>query len=150
MALDTLGAVIEPEDFESDELLHIKSTAEILTVSVRNFGPQYLPQGLAKLRDLLTHLPDAGVVSDILTDFLIKNVVEGFAGSLADWESAMESLVFSLVDLPDCRISLEMLQVAVRFTKTGDDKHLLSLPLEQRQLLEDVLPPAVGEHAGQA
>ena len=150
VALDMLGASIETEEFESDELLHIKSIAEILTVSVRNFGPRYLPQGLAKLRDLLTQLPDAGVVSDILTDFLIENVDDGFAGSLADWESAMENLVSSVVDLPDCRISVEMLQVAVRYTKTGDERHLLSLPLEQRQLLEDVLPPSAGERVDRA
>ena len=146
-ALDALRTVLEPEDFESDELLHIKSTAGILTVSVRNFGPEYLPQGLAKLRDLLTHLPDEGVVSDILTDFLIENVADGFAGSLADWEIALESIVSSLADLPDCRISVEMLQTAVRYTKTGDEKHLLSLPLEQRRLLEDILPPVSGTRA---
>ena len=148
VALDALEAVIEPEDFESDELLHIKSTAEILSVSVRSFGPRYLPEGLAKLRDLLTQLPDEGVVSDILTDFLIENVDDGFAGSLADWERALESLVSSLTDVPDCRISVEMLQVAVRYTKTGDERHLMRLPLEQRQLLEDILPSAAGERAG--
>ena len=146
-ALDTLRTVLEPENFESDELLHIKFTAGILTVSVRNFGPRYLPQGLAKLRDLLTHLPDEGVVSDILTDFLIENVADGFTGSLANWEIALESIVSSLADLPDCRISVEMLQTAVRYTKTGDEKHLMSLPLEQRQLLEDILPPATGTRA---
>ena len=81
-ALDTLRPVLEPEDFESDELLHIKSTAGILTVSVRNFGPKYLPQGLAKLRDLLTHLPDEGVVSDILTDFLIEMSLTALWGLL--------------------------------------------------------------------
>ena len=100
VALDTLGTILEPEDFESDELLHIESTAGILTVSVRNFGPRYLPQGLAKIRDLLTNLPDEGVVSDILTDFLIENIDDGFVGSLADWERALESLVSSLADLP--------------------------------------------------
>lgn len=147
-ALDTLEAVIESEDFESDELLHIKSIAEILSVSVRSFGPRYLPEGLAKLRGLLTQLPDEGVVSDILTDFLIENVDDGFAGSLADWERALESLVSSLSDFPDCRISVEMLQVAVRYTKTGDERHLMKLPLEQRQLLEDILPSAARDHSG--
>ena len=147
MALDTLGGVIEPEDFENDELLHIKSTAGILSVSVSSFGPRYLPDGLAKLRDQLTQLSDEGVVSDILTDFLIENVDDGFAGSLADWERVLESLVSSLADFPDCRISVEMLQVAVRYTKTGDERHPLSLPLEQRQLLEDILPPSAGDHA---
>ena len=33
-------------------------------------------------------------------------------------------------------------------TKTGDEKQLLSLPLEQRQLLKDILPSAAGERAG--
>ena len=150
VALDTLEAAIEPDDFESDELLYIKSAAGILSVSVRSFGPRYLPEGLAKLRDLLTQVPDEGVVSDILTDFLIENVDDGFAGSLEDWERALESLVSSLADSPDCRIPLEMLQVAVRYTKTGDARHLLSLPLEQRQLLEDILPPTAGEHTGRA
>ena len=59
----------------------------------------------------------------------------------------MESIVSSLADLPDCRISIEMLHTAVRYSKTGDEKHLLSLPLEQRQLLEDILPPAAGDRA---
>ena len=140
VALDALGAVIEAEDFESDELLYLEITVGILTVSVRNFGPRYLPQGLAKLRDLLTDLPDEGVVGGILTDFLYKIVDGGLAGSLEDWERAMENLASSLADLPDCLIPVEMLQAAVRYTKTGDDRHLLSLPLEQRQLLEDVLP----------
>ena len=149
VALDTLGAVLEPEDFESDEL-HLKAIGGILTVSVRNFGPRYLPQGLAKLRDLLTDLLDEGVVGGILTDFLIENVDDGFAGSLADWERALESLASSLADLPNCRIPVDMLQVAVRYTKTGDERHLLSLPLEQRQLLEDVLPPDAGERADRA
>ena len=149
-ALDTLRAVLERPDFESEEERHLEATVGILTVSLRNFGPRYLPQGLAKLRDLLTDRIEGGVAGRILTDFLKANVDDGFAGSLADWERALEGLTASLADLPDCRIPLEMLQVAVRYTKTGDGRHLLRLPLEQRQLLEDVLPPAAGERADRA
>ena len=145
VALDVLGAVIQPQDFASDEERHLEATVGILTVSLRNFGPRYLPQGLAKLRELLADLLDEGVIGRTLTDFLKANADAGFAGSLADWERAWEGLAASLADLPDCRIPLEMLQVAVRYTKTGDGRHLLSLPLEQRQLLEDILPPAAGE-----
>ena len=150
VALDTLGAVLERQDFESDEERHFEATVGILTVSLRNFGPRYLPQGLAKLRNLLTDRLAGGVAGRILTDFLKANVDDGFTGSLADWERALEGLAASLADLPDCRIPLEMLQVAVRYTKTGDGRHLLNLPLEQRQLLEDILPPAAGERAGRA
>ena len=144
VVLDTLGVVLDPEDFESDEERHLEATVGILTVSLRNFGPRHLPKGLTKLRDLLTDRLEGGVVGRILTDFLKANVDDGFAGSLADWERALESLSDTLADLPDCRIPVEMLQVAVRYTKTGDERHLLSLPLEQRQLLESVLPPATG------
>ena len=144
VVLDTLGVVLDPEDFESDEERHLEATVGILTVSLRNFGPRHLPQGLAMLRDLLTDRLEGGVVGRILTDFLKANVDDGFAGSLEDWERALESLPDTLADLPDCRIPVEMLQVAVRYTKTGDERHLLSLPLEQRQLLESVLPPAAG------
>ena len=150
VALDTLGADLEREDFESDKEGHLEAIAGILTISVRKFGPRYLPQGLVKLRDLLTARHDEGVVGRILTDFLKENVNDGFAGSLADWDRALERLSSSLADLPDCRIPVEMLQVAVRYTKTGDKRHLLSLPLEQRQLLEDVLPPVAGERADRA
>ena len=150
VALDTLGAVLEPEGFKSNERLHLEATAGILTVSVRSFGPRYLPHGLAKLRGLLTDMLDEGVVGRVLTDFLNENVDGGLAGSLEDWESALGSLASSLSDLPDCRIPVEMLQAAVRYTKTGDERHLLSLPLEQRQLLEDVLPAAAGRRVGPA
>ena len=68
----------------------------------------------------------------------------------AVWERALDSLSASLANLPDCRIPVEMLQVAVRYTKTGDKRHLLSLPLEQRRLLEGVLPPTAGERADRA
>ena len=79
-------------------------------------------------------------------DFLIANVGNGFPGSSADWETAFEGIASSLADLPDCRIPVEMLRAAVRYAETSDKRHLLRLPLEPRQLLEDVLP-AVGERA---
>ena len=144
-ALQAIGGVIESQEFESDELLHLEAIAEILSASVRNFGPRFLPEGMAKLRILFVDLLDNGVLGDMLTEFLIRNVEHGFAGSLEDWESAFGSLALSLANLPDCQIPVEMLQVAVRYAKTGDDKHLLSLPLEQRQLLEDILPSAAHE-----
>ena len=150
VALHTLGTAVEPEDFKREEWLHLEATVAILTVSVRNFGPRHLPQGLTKLREVLTDRLDEGVVGRILTNFLTENIGDGFAGSLEDWERALESLASSLADLPDCRIPIDMLQAAVRYTKTRDGRHLLSLPLEQRQLLMDVLPPAAGVRDGRA
>ena len=145
LALDTLGSTLAPDAFKSDERLHLEVTTGILTVSMRSFGPRHLARGVAKLRDLFKAVHGEDVVGRILTGFLIENVDEGFSGSLAEWESALEGLASSLDDLPDCHIPVEMLQVAVRYTKTGNERHLLSLPLEQRQLLEEVLPQAPNE-----
>ena len=36
-----------------------------------------------------------------------------------------------------------MLRAAVQYAKAANEKHLLRLPLEQRELLRDVLPSAV-------
>ncbi len=140
IALDALGEILECRDFDIHEERHLEAVVGILTVSLRSFGPRHLPQGLAKLCDLLMVRFQGDVIGNILTDFLKANAKDGFVGSLADWEQALESLAVSLTDLPGCRIPVAMLEVAVRYTKTGDQRHLLSLPLEQRQLLETVLP----------
>ena len=138
-ALEAVGACVNAEQFKSDETLHQDAIVAILTRSVRNFGPRYLPEGLVKLRSLLASLLHQGVLGGILTDLLIHNM-SSFAGSLDEWENTLDGLAVSLADLQDCQIPLEMLRVAVTYTKTGDEKQLLRLPLEQRQLLQEVLP----------
>ena len=139
-ALETVGACVEAEHFKSDEQIYQEAIVEILTTSVRNFGPRYLPEGLLKLRSLLASLLREGVLGRILTDLLKENLPR-FTGSLDEWENALGGLTSSLADLADCQIPLGMLQAAVTYTKTGDEKKLLRLPLEQRQLLQEVLPP---------
>ena len=139
-ALETVGVCVEAEHFKGDEELHQSAMVAILTMSVRTFGPRYLPEGVVKLRSLLASLLHKGVLGGILTDLLIANMPR-FAGSLVEWENALARLASSLEDLPDCQIPLGMLHAAVTYTKTGDEKQLLKLPLEQRQLLKEVLPP---------
>lgn len=146
-ALATFGTVLDLEEPERDAGRQVEAAVGFLTVSLRNFGPRHLPEGLTKLRELFTDCREEGIVDRILADFLKTNLDNGFAGDLAEWEQALESLAASLSDLPDCRIPIEMLQAAVRYAKTDDERHLLSLPLEQRQLLEDIQPSAAGKRA---
>ena len=107
-------------------------------------GPRHLPRGLQELRDLLACRPDDGAVGRTLTHFLRTNI-GNLVGELADWERALKQLDASLSGLPDCRIPIEMLKFAVRYAKTGDERHLLGLPLEQRQLVEGILPSVARE-----
>ena len=144
-ALEVLGDAVEPKEFESEEDEHVAAAAGILTSSLRSFGPQHLAEGLAKLRDLMADQLQGGVIGRVLANFLKENVADGFAGPLDEWEQALEGIATNLADLSDCRIPVEMLRSAVTYTKTGDVKRLLSLPLEQRQLLEGLLPSDVGE-----
>ena len=92
-----------------------------------------------KLRSLLASLLHEGVLGGVLADLLIDSISH-FRGSLEDWDNALEASASSLGDLPDCQIPLEMFHVAVTYTKTRDERQLLRLPLEQRQLLQEVLP----------
>ena len=143
-ALEVLGDAVEPEEFESEENEHVAVAAGILTSSLRSFGPQHLAEGLAKLRDLMADQLQGGVIGRVLANFLKENVADGFAGPLDEWEQALEGIAANLSDLSDCRIPVEMLRSAVTYSKTGDVKRLLNLPLEQRQLLEGLLPSDEG------
>ena len=140
VAWETLGSV-GAADYRRREQLHRRAFVAVLAVSLRKFGPLHLAEGLTKLRGVLGCLLEEGVLGAILTDFLIESV-DSLAGALQDREIAIDCIASSLADLPDCRIPLEMLRAAVEYTETGDEKHLLRLPLEQRELLRDVLPPA--------
>ena len=119
--------------------------ARILTTSMYNCGPRHLSQGLVKLRQQWTDQLGGDVVGPVLTNFLKENAGSGFAGSLTDWERALSSIADSLADLADCRIPIGMLQVAVKYTKTDKKRHLLGLPIEQRRLLESILPSTAGK-----
>ena len=125
---------------EEDIFSYIDSLAQVIWISVCRFGPRYFEAGLVKLRDLSTNHWGDGVLGGILTQFLKANAQEDFPGSLSEWESALEGLAASTAHLPECRIPVGMLKAVVAYSKTGEQKHLLGLPLEQRRLLEEVLP----------
>ena len=137
-AWEALGFV-DATDYKRQERLHCEAFAAVLAASWRKFGGQHLAEGLAKLRVVLGNLLEDGVLGAILTAFLIESI-DSLTGALHDWETAVDSMASSLGDLPDCGIPIEMLRAAVQYTNTADEKHLLRLPLEQRELLRDVLP----------
>ena len=141
VAWETLGAV-DTADYKQREQLHRRAFVAVLAESLRKFGPRHLAEGLPGLRVVLGRLLDEGALGAILTDLLIESV-DSLAGALQDWETAIDSIAASLDELPDCRIPLEMLRATVQYAKTADEKHLLRLPLEQRELLREVLPSAV-------
>ncbi len=143
LALEAVGEPIEAGDLNGDSRVHQRAIVAIVSTSVRNFGPRYLPEGVLKLRGLLGSVLHGGILGGILTDVLIENA-EHFPGSLDEWARALEALTSSLADVADCEIPLGMLHAAVAYSKTGDERRLLLLPLEQRQLLRDVLPPQGG------
>ena len=145
VALKQIGPVVRPEDFGRDEARHLQATAWILTTSVSHFGPQYLPDGCAKLQELFAAFIDAGVMGKVLTNFVIEHAEHGFPGSLEEWEAALDDIAPTLANQPDCHIPLDMLRAAVTYTKTGSDECLWRVPAEQRELLEDVLPAGLDE-----
>ena len=134
-ALDALGAELQTGDFSCDDQVFSEADAEALTVSVRSLGHRILSEGLQRLRRQLESAPDVGVRGKILTNFLHQTISHGLAGFLLEWE-VFDSMLASLEDVPDCRIPLHMLRAVFGYSTTGDERHLLSLPLEQRQLLE--------------
>ena len=143
VALGELGTTLIPEEFEDDEGRHLDATVAILSRVRTQFRSSRTssPKAWRNSTYLSPRWTDRSLVGPVLTGLLKDNVAHGFAGSLADWESALQEAAYVLIDVPDCRIPIAMLQAATRYTKTGDEKHLLSVPLEQRQLLEECLQP---------
>jgi hypothetical protein len=113
----------------------IPTVIEALATSLYQSGPIYLAQSFAMLRSYFSDCLDRGHMGEILTGFLAKAVTQ-LQGSLEDWERFLARLRDIVGDLKDCQIPLAILSSAVRFTKTGDQRYLMQLPLEQRQLLE--------------
>ncbi len=107
-------------------------------MSVESFGPKHLVRGVGKALNLLEEVADGGILGSMLSVFLLES--DGiFAGQLQEWEAALDGLERTLGERTDCRVPMEMLRAAVMYTKTGDERHLLSLPLEGRSLLEELL-----------
>ena len=142
-ALEPLGTVIDMDKIIADENEYVEAFSAILSVSMRRFGPRYFHQGMVMLRKLLAGVLEKGIIGNILGDFLFENLND-LKGSLEEWDECLNGLAASLADLPDSLIPVEMLSAAVRYTKTADKKHLLGLPLEQRQLLEEIVPQQHG------
>ena len=138
-ALEPLGTGIDLDNIIADEDEYVEAFSAILSVSVRRFGPRYFHQGIMMLRKLLAGALDEDILGNILACFLFENR-STLNGPLEEWDECLSGLADSLADLPDSLIPIEMLGATVRYTKTADMKHLLRLPLEQRQLLEDIVP----------
>ena len=81
LKITTSSLASPPKDFEHDKGRHLEAIVGILTVSLCNFGPRHLPEGLAKLRELLADRLEEGIVGRILTGFLKANINDGFVGN---------------------------------------------------------------------
>ncbi len=137
MVFNDLETGLDLEEVHDQEAWS-NAISTVLIVSVRQFGPKYLHQGTMKLQELFGNAMEHGFIGNVLVDFLTQSAAD-FEGTLEDWEKCLDQLARSLADLPECSIPIEMLNAAVRFAKTGNEDELLTLPLEQRQLLEETL-----------
>lgn len=138
-AIEELLIDLEVESMINIDYDHVATISRILSESVRQFGPRYISPAFEKLKSLLIEMHDDGVVIEIVTNFILENVDKGFPGTNDEWETTFESLSQQLIEFPNLSIAFEILKVVVRFTNTGDQGHLLRLPLEQRELIEEIL-----------
>ena len=113
----------------------VEGVVGAMVESVREYGPQYLFTGMLKLHDLLE---DKSWLGEVLTVFVTK-ALSCLRGSLEGWECVLAELDKRLSGIRACTIPLAVLASAVRFIKTNDQRFLLQLPLEQRQLLQGAI-----------
>ena len=119
---------------DSEESL--ESIGTVIAISLRQFGPKHLTRGIEKLRMLASGAVEEGVIGRILTAVLTNNISE-ISGPIDEWEKSLQELRELLKDDPTSEIPLNMLTAAAMYGQTKDQKHLIALPVEQRQLLEE-------------
>jgi tetratricopeptide (TPR) repeat protein len=116
----------------------VRMVSRVISAAIRRSGPSQIPEAFRWLRGQGHETTSTGLLGGILTN-LLSDVALLFRGRREDWESAVVSLRELLEDLSECQIPLAMFGAAVGFTFSGEQRYLLELPLEQRQLLEGVL-----------
>jgi hypothetical protein len=113
----------------------LDAVAQVISTSVQQFGPLHLARGIRKLQSLAPEAAEEGAIGRILTAVLTRRLPQ-IAGSAHDWEKSLSELHAILEDDEASVIPLQMLTAAVLYAMTGNREHLVSLPLEQRNLLE--------------
>jgi tetratricopeptide (TPR) repeat protein len=109
-----------------------------MSASIRSLGPGSIPEAFRWLRGQTLVSSSSGLLGAIMTGLLV-DIVPTIRGSREDWDTTVAALREALSDLSECGIPLAMLGAAVGFTFSQEQRYLLELPLEQRQLLESVL-----------
>ena len=129
-AIDSFSLV---DEMEAEELVRLVGSS--IAVSVLNFGPRYLVSGISKAREVLKASTHEVHIGTILTELLVHSSLN-FSGSIEAWEVALHELQLEFSNESDCQIPVQMLEATVMHRKSGDERHLLNLPLEQRTMLE--------------
>ena len=124
--------------FEKTHRQHKRNLKLVLQNLFNNVDPALWPSrivALVKLYDQLTLLPDLSqtLVQSIPTLF----APESSAGAAQSWFDSWQQ---SAADQPQLTIALRLFKTAVRFRQSADPRDLLALPIEERQILEEVLP----------
>jgi tetratricopeptide (TPR) repeat protein len=129
--------------FEREDLFRqrenlVKGIAAALTISVEHFGPKHVVAAVSVLRRFVSEGSEEGLLGQILAGFLAR-VLRQVEAPWEAWRSTLNTLRAEVGDLADCQIPLAFLEAALGFKETDDRRHLLQLPLELRQLLEEAL-----------
>ncbi len=131
----------EPLTGKTEEILTRAATA-LMTCELKERGAMSLARQSPSIREAFERHEKVPILAAALTR-LLKHLLKIRNLAAEEWGPALRLLQGTWGSLQSCRIPLEMLSVAVRYTQTQDTIALLSLPLEQRALLTEYLGESV-------
>jgi len=117
---------------EQDAL--VTTINNVLLIEQHLRGAVAMARQCSQLKALLGKHQQSGILSPVLSKLLDAWLEEEHL-SEDEWTKALPMLQGTFGDVPECRIPLGLLSVAVRYQQSGDKSVLLELPLEQRNLL---------------
>jgi tetratricopeptide (TPR) repeat protein len=137
MALEAAGKILANTSRLSSHEVFVVGLCNVLFVESTQRGAIAMARQMPQFRQLLANHGQMDMIGEVLSVF-VRAGLKGKHFLGGEWPLALPGLQEALEDLPQCRIPLQVLSVAIRYEQRGDKAILLELPLEQRTLLMDL------------
>lgn len=137
-ALPSMSKVLsQKKPSEKDDEV-ARRVAQIMLLEAQLHGPGSLSRMSGQLRQVLDVWNRSKFPVDVITSFVVELLKAGGPCGL-EWTAALPGFIEAFSDIPECGIPLNWLKVAQKYLESGSSADLLSLPVEQRTLLQEAL-----------
>ncbi len=110
----------------------------LLEVELRRKGPNAAVRAVEKVRTALGSRGPEDAFANVVVGFVILALAIRVSNG-HEWKEASVALERRLAEAEDCAVALKMLRVGLNYRDSGDERALLELPIEEREVVRDAI-----------